>query len=147
MASIDYVGLDVHKKTISYCVKTAGGRVLSAGEICATRQAVREWAQARERPWVGLMEATLVTGWLNPIVFGKQALGEMPGIKVYPTEANFFLIEVPIAPRAVFDELFKQGILIRDVSSYPMLSKCLRISVGTREENDRLLSALRASLT
>ncbi len=75
-----------------------------------------------------------------------RELGEIQGIKVYPTEANFVLIEVPIAPRTVFDELFKQGILIRDVSSYPMLSKCLRISVGTREENDRLLSALRASL-
>jgi histidinol-phosphate aminotransferase len=76
---------------------------------------------------------------------GKE-LGEMPGLKVYPSEANFFLVEVPIAPRALFDDLYGQGILIRDVSSYPMLAKCLRISVGTREENDRLLSALRASL-
>ncbi len=76
-----------------------------------------------------------------------RELGEIQGIKAYPSEANFFLIEVPIAPRVVFDELYRQGILIRDVSSYPMLSKCLRISVGTREENDRLLSALRASLT
>ena len=46
---------------------------------------------------------------------------------------------------AYIHSLYEQGILIRDVSSYPMLSKCLRISVGTREENDRLLSALRAS--
>jgi len=68
-------------------------------------------------------------------------------MKVYPSEANFFLVEVPVAPRVLFDELYGQGILIRDVSSYPMLSKCLRISVGTQEENDRLLSALRASLT
>jgi len=75
-----------------------------------------------------------------------RELAEMPGMKVYPTEANFFLVEVPVAPRAIFDELYSQGILIRDVSSYPMLSKCLRISVGTKEENDRLLSALRAGL-
>ena len=75
-----------------------------------------------------------------------RELGEISGIKVYPTEANFFLIEVPIAPRKLFDELYSQGILIRDVSSYPMLSKCLRIRVGTKEENDRFLSALRAIL-
>jgi histidinol-phosphate aminotransferase len=73
-------------------------------------------------------------------------LAGIPGIKVYPSEANFFLIEVPVSPRALFDDLYEQGILIRDVSSYPMLSRCLRISVGTREENDRLISALRTSL-
>jgi len=75
-----------------------------------------------------------------------EELGRIPGLKVYPSEANFFLIEVQVAPRALFDDLYRQGILIRDVSTYPMLSKCLRISVGTRKENDRLLSALRASL-
>jgi histidinol-phosphate aminotransferase len=75
-----------------------------------------------------------------------RELGGLPGIKVYPSESNFFLVEVPIAPRALFDYLYAQGILIRDVSSYPMLSKCLRVSVGTPEENNRLLSALRAGL-
>lgn len=70
-------------------------------------------------------------------------LGAIEGIRVYPSEANFFLVEVPLDPKEVFEELYRQGILIRDVSSYPMLSRCLRISVGTREENDRLLSALR----
>jgi histidinol-phosphate aminotransferase len=77
---------------------------------------------------------------------GRELAG-IPGIKVYPSEANFFLIEVPVPPRTLFDDLYRQGILIRDVSSYPMLSKCLRISVGTQQENDRLLSALRAGLT
>jgi len=42
--------------------------------------------------------------------------------------------------------MIEQGILVRDVSSYPMLSRCLRVSVGTRHENDRFLAALRASL-
>ncbi|MBN1567521.1 MAG: histidinol-phosphate transaminase [Acidobacteria bacterium] len=76
-----------------------------------------------------------------------RELAGIPGVKVYPSEANFFLVEVPVVPRVLFDELYERGILIRDVSSYPMLSKCLRISIGTQEENDRLLSALRASLT
>ena len=77
---------------------------------------------------------------------GKE-LELIPGMKVYPSEANFFLVEAPVAPRTLFDELYGQGILIRDVSSYPMLSRCLRISVGTRDENDRLLSALRRILS
>jgi len=75
-----------------------------------------------------------------------RELGRMPGIKVYPSEANFFLIEVPVEPRAIFEDLYGQGILIRDVSSYPTLSKCLRVSVGAPDENNRLLSALRAAL-
>ena len=73
-------------------------------------------------------------------------LGRIPGVKVFPSEANFFLVEVPFEPKIVFDDLYRQGILIRDVSSYPMLSKCLRISIGTREENDSLLSALRTGI-
>jgi len=76
-----------------------------------------------------------------------RELSTLPGFKVYPSKANFFLVESPVEPRILFDDLYKQGILVRDVSSYPMLSKCLRISVGTREENDRLLSALRARLS
>jgi histidinol-phosphate aminotransferase len=76
---------------------------------------------------------------------GKE-LSALPGFRVYPSAANFLLIESPMEPRMLFDNLYEQGILIRDVSSYPMLSKCLRVSVGTREENDRLLSALRAGL-
>jgi histidinol-phosphate aminotransferase len=75
-----------------------------------------------------------------------KALAQMPDVRVYPTEANFFLVEIPVSPRIIFDDLYRQGILIRDVSSYPMLSKCLRVSVGKREENDRLISALRAGL-
>jgi histidinol-phosphate aminotransferase len=87
---------------------------------------------------------------IDAVLIERERLGAglagIPGIKVYPSEANFFLIEVPVSPRALFDDLYEQGILIRDVSSYPMLSRCLRISVGTREENDRLISALRTSL-
>ena len=76
---------------------------------------------------------------------GKE-LSAIPGVRVYPTGANFFLLELPASPRSVFEELSRQGILVRDVSSYPMLSQCLRVSVGTRHENDRFLTALRVSL-
>jgi histidinol-phosphate aminotransferase len=70
----------------------------------------------------------------------------VPGIRVFPTGANFFLFEVRCSPRLVFEHLCEKGVLVRDVSSYPMLSRCLRVSVGTPEENDRFLAALRSSL-
>jgi histidinol-phosphate aminotransferase len=74
------------------------------------------------------------------------ALARLPGIRVYPSGANFFLFELPAAPRAVFEELDREGILVRDVSSYPRLERCLRVSVGTLAENDRFLGALGAAL-
>jgi histidinol-phosphate/aromatic aminotransferase/cobyric acid decarboxylase-like protein len=44
--------------------------------------------------------------------------------------------------RQIFEELLKRDILVRDVSGYPLLSDYFRVSVGTPEENDRLLRAL-----
>jgi hypothetical protein len=42
MPSISYVGLDVHKKTVAYCVQTRGGKVRSEGTVAATRGALDE---------------------------------------------------------------------------------------------------------
>ncbi len=99
---------------------------------------------------VAVQHADRFRSAIEQVLKERKRLGEelsrIDGIKIYPSEANFFLIEVPLEPATVFEALYRQGILIRDVSSYPMLSQCLRISVGTREENDRLLSALRAAI-
>ena len=65
MESLYYVGLDVHKKTISYSVKTAAGEKVAAGSIVATRAALTRWAEALPGPWVGALEATLFTGWIH----------------------------------------------------------------------------------
>ena len=59
-----YIGFDVHKKSISYCVKTADGQILEEGKLRATHQVLREWAQKRSEPWHGAMEATLFSGWI-----------------------------------------------------------------------------------
>jgi histidinol-phosphate aminotransferase len=75
-----------------------------------------------------------------------RGLREIPGVRVYPSQSNFFLIEVPVPPREIFDDLYRRGVLVRDVSSYPTLGRCLRVSVGTPEENTQLLAALRAGL-
>lgn len=76
MNTIHYIGFDVHKKSVSYCVKTAAGRMVEEGEVGATRQALREWAQQRTEPWRGAMEATLFSGWIydtrKPFAAGLQ---------------------------------------------------------------------------
>jgi transposase len=59
-----YVGLDVHKKTIFYCVMNVQGKILREGSIPATRAALLEWVHSLDQPWVGAMEATLFTGWI-----------------------------------------------------------------------------------
>ncbi len=76
-----------------------------------------------------------------------QELGAIPGIRPFSSQANFILIEMAAkAPSAVSAELLAQGILVRDVSAYPRLSRCLRVSVGTEAENRSLLTALRTSM-
>ena len=76
-------------------------------------------------------------------VLGK-ALRALPGVTVFPSQANFFLIRVRDADRT-FEALKRQGVLVRNLNS-PALSNCLRVTVGTPEENRILVNALREAL-
>lgn len=71
------------------------------------------------------------------------AIENIPGFVPIRSQANFLLVRSKFPVKQVFDELRRQDILIRDVSSYPMLRDYFRISIGTPEENDALLEALR----
>jgi histidinol-phosphate aminotransferase len=62
-------------------------------------------------------------------------------MNVYPSEANFLLVKIKHAQK-VYDELLKLGIVVRDRSSAPGCSDCLRITVGTKEQNDKLIDTL-----
>jgi len=74
-------------------------------------------------------------------------LGDVPGVRAWPSRANFFLLELLAAsPRAVFESLHRRGVLVRDVTSYPTLSRCLRVSVGTPGESEELVRALGTAL-
>jgi transposase len=59
-----YIGLDVHKKTISYCVKDTSGRIHDEGKIGATRNDLDSWMKTLPQPWIVAMEATIFTGWI-----------------------------------------------------------------------------------
>jgi histidinol-phosphate aminotransferase len=73
-----------------------------------------------------------------------KALSALNGITVFPSQANFFLIRVADADRT-FERLRGQGVLVRNLNS-PALKGCLRITVGTPDENRILLNALREAL-
>lgn len=68
MNILHYIGLDIHKKIVSFCVKKADGTVVDQGVIPATRQGLVTWAEQQTAPWVGAMEATLFTGWIYDIL-------------------------------------------------------------------------------
>jgi transposase len=59
-----YIGLDVHKKTISYCVKDAAGQVHQEGKVGSTRRELDAWIKTLPQPRMIAMEATIFTGWI-----------------------------------------------------------------------------------
>lgn len=61
--------------------------------------------------------------------------------RVFPSDANFLLVRVDNA-RCTMAVLAEQGIIVRDRSSEPRLEECIRISIGTPEENDRLMACI-----
>lgn len=64
MNTIYYVGLDVHKKTITYCVKRFDGVLVKQGTVAAERKALLTWLSQLPGCWAGAMEATMFTGWV-----------------------------------------------------------------------------------
>ena len=72
-----------------------------------------------------------------------RELMKVPSIKVIPSEANFFLINFYKSGRDVFNRFAERGIAVRDVSAYPLLENCIRVTVGTHDENNIFLDAMR----
>lgn len=76
----------------------------------------------------------------------RNALAALPIIEVFPSEANFLLFRVGNAPR-VFQELKQHNILIKNLhGSHPLLTNCLRVTIGTPDENEQFIQALHSIL-
>lgn len=93
-----------------------------------------------------LTEIDQVNEMINEIVKEREILSEalvnLSFIKkVYPSDANFLLVKMD-DPLAVYNKLLDQGIVVRDRSKVELCEGCLRITVGTSEENKTLLYAL-----
>jgi histidinol-phosphate aminotransferase len=146
-------------RTFSKAMALAGLRV---GYLLASPELVREVNKAR-LPYnvnffsqmaalAALEEKEALAASVRRLVAERERLltrlADFPGVRAFPSRANFFLLECLSAdPKAVFASLLRRGVLVRDVTSYPMLSRCLRVSVGTEAEGDAFLHALGTALT
>jgi histidinol-phosphate aminotransferase len=73
-------------------------------------------------------------------------LGRMPAVKSWPSQANMILVRVPDAGKT-FEGMKARGVLVKNVSKmHPLLANCLRLTVGTPDENRQMLAALEQSL-
>lgn len=76
----------------------------------------------------------------------QQALARLPGVKSWPSDANMILVRVPDAGKT-FEGMKARGVLVKNVSKmHPLLANCLRLTVGTADENTQMMAALEASL-
>ena len=75
-----------------------------------------------------------------------KALAALPGVQPYRSDANMILVRVPEAQK-VFDGMKARQVLVKNVSKmHPLLVNCLRLTVGTADENVKMLAALKESL-
>jgi histidinol-phosphate aminotransferase len=146
-------------RTFSKAMALAGLRV---GYLLASPELVREVNKAR-LPYnlnffsqaaaiAALEEKDALAAGVSRLVAERERLlarlADVPGVRAFPSDANFFLLECLSAdPKAVFASMARRGVLVRDVTSYPMLGRCLRVSLGSEEENEAFLRALGTALT
>ena len=76
----------------------------------------------------------------------ETALRQIPNLVVFPSQANFLLVQVPADASHIFSRLLAEGVLVKEVSRPGLLDRCLRITVGPAVENERCVRALRAAL-
>ena len=97
-----------------------------------------------------IVEELAVEGSVNKLIAARELLAaelaSREGVEEFPSQANFILFRTRFVARRLFDALYQAGVLVRDVSGYPMLERCLRVSVGTPEDNTRFLEALDRAL-
>lgn len=140
-------------RTLSKAFAFAGGRIgyaLAAPEIIAAFAAVRQpysvnvLSQAAAA--VAVRERAAYEGILRSIIEGRawlaEELSKIEGVRVWPSSANFLLVRLPDA-HSIWERLRDEhSILVRDFSQTPGLGDCLRITVGTPCENERVVAAI-----
>jgi histidinol-phosphate aminotransferase len=72
-----------------------------------------------------------------------KSLSEIDGITPYPSDSNFILFRSKMDSEQLFKKLADNDILIRNLGAHPRLSNCLRVTIGTRMDNDKFLEQIR----
>jgi histidinol-phosphate aminotransferase len=140
-------------RTFSKAFSLAGLRV---GYVLASEEVVKELAKVRQpysvdrfSQWVAGMafrERVVFESQIQELLRQRDVvehgLGQLPGVKAFGSEANFVLFRVERAGAVWRDLLHSYGVLVRDLSREPGLEDCLRVSIGSAEENKRFLAAM-----
>jgi histidinol-phosphate aminotransferase len=140
-------------RTFSKAFSMAGLRI---GYMLAHADVVTEFMKVRQpysvdsfSQWVAGMvfrERMVFEQGIRDLVRGRDqlmhGLTAMPEVTVFPSEANFILFRVEHAGALWRDLLHNHSVLVRDFSRAPGLHDCLRVSVGSDEENRRFLEAM-----
>jgi histidinol-phosphate aminotransferase len=145
-------------RTFSKAFSLAGLRV---GYVLGSPDVIRELMKVRQ-PYSVDSFSQLVAGMVyrERVVFEQQiseimrgrdtishGLAMLPGVEVFPSEANFVLFRVDHASALWRDLLHNHSVLVRDFSRARGLENCLRVTVGTSEENARFLAAVEEQLS
>jgi histidinol-phosphate aminotransferase len=140
-------------RTFSKAFSMAGMRV---GYLLAHEDVVSELTKVRQpysvdrfSQWVASLvfrERVVFEGEIREIIRQRDVvehgLGQIRGVEVFHSEANFVLFRVDQAASVWRDLLHSNNILLRDLSRVPGLEQCLRVTIGSVEENRRFLAAM-----
>ena len=139
-------------RTFSKAFSLAGVRM---GYLLANASVIREFLKVRQPYSVDSVSQAIATAvyrnrslfvpGINQIIEQRgvllEELGKLPGVTVFDSDSNYVLFRVADAGQ-VWQELYERGVLIRDFSRSQYLGNCLRVSVGSPEENQVFLDAL-----
>jgi histidinol-phosphate aminotransferase len=126
------------------------GMAFASEEIIAVYNKVKPPYNVSESTQQILLKAlendTQVKNWIKATIQEREKLSEalarLPYVQqVYPSDANFVLVKMN-DPKAVYNYLTEKGIIVRDRSKVTLCEGCLRITVGTEEENEKLLEEM-----
>ena len=97
-----------------------------------------------------LKNFSMVQGQINSIKDERtrllEKLAKIKSINAFPSDANFILFQTSDNGEEVFKSLLENNILVRNLGIHPMLKNCLRVTIGTREENDQFLERLKQAI-
>src|SRR5499427_4998232 len=163
MQPMYYIGLDVHKQKISYCVKEGGGKVFAEGWIPATRFDLDRWMKTLPQPWSAALEATMFTGWiydhlkphaiaikvahplmLRAIAAAKKKNDRIDANKICDCLRCDFLPECYMAPTAIRERrrtLRYRNLLVRQMVQMKMKISTLLMEAGVSYNKQKLHKA------
>jgi transposase len=163
MQPMYYIGLDVHKQKISYCVKDSSGKIYAEGWIPATRFDLDRWMKTLPQPWSAALEATMFSGWiydqlkphaaelkvahplmLRAIAAAKKKNDRIDANKICDCLRCDFLPECYMAPTAIRERrrtLRYRNLLVRQMVQMKIKTSTLLMEAGVSYNKQKLHQA------